>query len=156
MKINQGNWNMTDQLRFDSQFMLGAWQSYVMKVIASRLTTNSQELSRRVRKMGIEQLQWQVRPGCNTIGMLLAHMAVTEAYWLSVVASNGSPAGLDLKVRDIVGIGIDDDGIPTFQRFSSLARSNLRILGCALGLLAGIFVSGLRPMAFKTVLSLSG
>src|SRR5215218_817242 len=31
-----------------------------------------------------EELAWRAAPGLNTAGMLLAHVAIVEAYWLNV------------------------------------------------------------------------
>ena len=83
-----------------------------MRVIAARFAENLDALLIRVQGMEIGQLQWQIKPGSNTIGMLLAHIAVTEAYWLSVAACQPSSAELELRVKSIIGIGIEDDGVP--------------------------------------------
>lgn len=55
-----------------------------------------------------EDLMWQPAPGMNTIGMLLAHMAVAEVWWTKF-ALGGEPAA---DVDDVLGIGGDDDGLP--------------------------------------------
>jgi hypothetical protein len=55
-----------------------------------------------------EDLMWQPAPGMNTIGMLLAHMAVAEVWWTKF-ALRGEPAA---DVDDVLGIGGDDDGLP--------------------------------------------
>jgi len=55
-----------------------------------------------------EELNWQPAPGCNTIGMLLAHIAVVEVFWIQV-----APLGLQAyDTRPALGIDIDDDGMP--------------------------------------------
>ncbi len=58
-------------------------------------------------------LEWQPAPGRNSIGMLLAHIAITEVWWLDV-AARGVPAGpgAEERVRARLGIGPDDDGMP--------------------------------------------
>jgi len=63
--------------------------------------------------LSVSQLEWQPSPGTNTIGMLLAHMAVAECYWLSVVPREIplEPDGEQL-VEKIVGIRMADDGFP--------------------------------------------
>lgn len=55
-----------------------------------------------------DELHWQSSPGHNTIGMLLAHLAIVEAFWTQVgVERLESP-----DVSRVIGIGMDDDGIP--------------------------------------------
>lgn len=54
-----------------------------------------------------DELAWQPRPGTNTIGMLLAHVAIVEVAWLGRAA--GRPV---TDFPAVLGIGIDDDGIP--------------------------------------------
>jgi uncharacterized damage-inducible protein DinB len=103
---------MVSHRRLDSLSMQGSWRSYAMKVIASRFALTFDALLLRIRSMSVAQLEWQIKPGCNTIGMLLAHIGVTEAYWLTVADLKPEPTVLELKVKHIVGIGIDDDGIP--------------------------------------------
>jgi len=56
-----------------------------------------------------EDLMWQPAPGMNTIGMLLAHMAVAEVWWAKFVFGSAGP-GTD--VDDVLGIHADDDGMP--------------------------------------------
>jgi hypothetical protein len=52
-------------------------------------------------------LHWQPAPGRNTIGMLLAHQALVEVYWTDVGLRNTAHG-----VEEVLGIGMDDDGIP--------------------------------------------
>ena len=54
------------------------------------------------------ELAWQSAPGHNTIGMLLAHCAVVEVFWLLVATGRASQEAL----RDTLGIDGDDDGMP--------------------------------------------
>ncbi|MFM7231975.1 MAG: DinB family protein [bacterium] len=69
------------------------------------------------------ELEWQPRRGTNSIGMLLAHLAVVETYWIEVALGRFSPASLrtvggDFEVmkerflRPVLGIHPDDDGLP--------------------------------------------
>jgi len=61
-----------------------------------------------LRGLAPRELEWQPAPGRNSIGMLLAHCALVEAAWI------GGPAMARTAVdfERVVGIGIDDDGIP--------------------------------------------
>src|SRR5262249_45340098 len=45
----------------------------------------------------------------NTIGMLLAHLAIVEAFWVSIAERAPEP---DALLRKTLGIGSDDDGMP--------------------------------------------
>lgn len=60
------------------------------------------------RDLTPEDLMWQPAPGMNTIGMLLAHMAVVEVFWTKFVLG-GDPAA---PVEDVLGIDADGDGLP--------------------------------------------
>jgi uncharacterized damage-inducible protein DinB len=77
---------------------------------ASLYVNQLDDLTRRlredVRDATPEQLAWQAAPGTNTIGMLLAHIAITEAYWASVAAERA------FVCERVLGIGADDDGMP--------------------------------------------
>jgi uncharacterized damage-inducible protein DinB len=54
------------------------------------------------------ELEWQMRPGMNTIGMLLAHIAVVELFWIRTATQRKSV----FETADVLGIGMDDDGMP--------------------------------------------
>jgi hypothetical protein len=58
-----------------------------------------------------EELGWQPAPGMNTIGMLLAHIALVEVYWTNV-GPGGEPGRPGSEIQTLLGIGIDDDGMP--------------------------------------------
>jgi uncharacterized damage-inducible protein DinB len=53
-------------------------------------------------------LAWQSAPGMNTIGMLLAHLAIVEVFWSQIgLLGQAAPAP-----ETVIGIGMDGDGIP--------------------------------------------
>ncbi len=64
----------------------------------------------REATLGLEpaQLEHQPAPGRNTIGMLLAHIAVAETH-LAQVGLRGESNG---HVQDVLGIREEDDGLP--------------------------------------------
>jgi uncharacterized damage-inducible protein DinB len=65
-------------------------------------------LAESTRDLTPEELEWQPRPGTNTIGMLLAHLAIVEVFWTAIVVKREEhPQG-----EPILGIGMDDDGMP--------------------------------------------
>lgn len=61
-----------------------------------------------VQGLSAEQLGHQSAPGRNTLGMLIAHIAVAETH-LGQVGLVGDPSG---HVQDVLGIREDDDGLP--------------------------------------------
>jgi uncharacterized damage-inducible protein DinB len=77
---------------------------------ASLYVAQLDDLTRRlredVREATPEQLAWQAAPGTNTAGMLLAHMAIAEAYWAAMAAERA------FVCEKVLGIGADDDGMP--------------------------------------------
>lgn len=79
---------------------------------AARYLAELQEMHRKLVKaisdLSPEQLSWQAKPGMNTIGMLITHIAVSQAN-LSQIGLLGEAKG---HVEDVVGIGPDDDGMP--------------------------------------------
>jgi len=54
------------------------------------------------------ELEWQMRPGMNTIGMLLAHIAIVELFWIRTATARKSV----FEISDVLGIGMDADGMP--------------------------------------------
>ena len=77
---------------------------------ASLYVAQLDDLTRRlrddIREAMPEQLAWQPAPGMNTVGMLLAHIAVAETYWASIAAERA------FVCEQVLGIGADDDGMP--------------------------------------------
>ena len=55
-----------------------------------------------------EELQWQPHPGMNTIGMLLAHLAIVETWWTKIIIEKDETS----DTKAMIGIGSDDDGMP--------------------------------------------
>lgn len=55
-----------------------------------------------------DELTWQSSPGNNTIGMLLAHLAIVEAYWTQIGVEQLERE----EVARVIGIGMYDDGLP--------------------------------------------
>jgi uncharacterized damage-inducible protein DinB len=72
------------------------------------------QLDDQLRKLTIdtrgatpEELEWQPAPGMNTIGMLLAHMALVEVGWIGAAARD-----LDFFKIDELPVSWADSGIP--------------------------------------------
>jgi uncharacterized damage-inducible protein DinB len=75
---------------------------------SAQLDTLTRYLLRDLDGIVTAELGWQPKRGANTIGMLLAHLAIVEVYWLQVAADQVDAAA---AVRAL-GIGMDDDGMP--------------------------------------------
>ena len=73
-----------------------------------QLDTLSRYLQLDLRGITPAELAWQPQRGHNTIGMLLLHIAIVEAYWILIARERYS----DATLRRVLGVGIDDDGLP--------------------------------------------
>jgi hypothetical protein len=80
-------------------------------LLAAQLDDQLKLLKGHVKQMTVEQLEWQLRPGINTAGMLLAHIAFAETWWLAI-ASKGIAWEPDGKKIVMSVCGIEDDGLP--------------------------------------------
>jgi uncharacterized damage-inducible protein DinB len=93
------------------QTLVEAPQGY-RSVHVARTMWQLDDLSRRLVEttdgLSPAALAWQPTPGTNTIGMLLAHIAVAEAH-ITAVGLEGKP---DSDLPAVIGISMDDDGMP--------------------------------------------
>ena len=89
-------------------FKIAKGRSHEAMSFLGQMDDQSRRLLEDLRGATAAELQWQPRKGANTIGMLLAHIAVVEVYWLQVATGNVSEQGL----RKVLGIGSEDDGLP--------------------------------------------
>lgn len=78
-------------------------------IYMAQLDEQSRQLATHLRGISAEELQWQSAPGMNTIGMLLAHLALTELWWTDLVLRDI----VEPDSREILGVGMYDDGMPT-------------------------------------------
>jgi hypothetical protein len=62
------------------------------------------------RGIPTKELEWQPAPGMNTIGMLLAHIAIVEVWWVENALRGIAVDDVDFEGH--LGIGRMDDGIP--------------------------------------------
>lgn len=85
----------------------------VVCLFAAQFDDQLKLLKDETKGLAVEHLEWQLRPGMNTIGMLLAHLAVVEVFWIVVAAQEITlePEGDELNLK-IIGIRMDDDGLP--------------------------------------------
>ncbi len=84
------------------------FRSAVAAAWAAGLDDQTRRLTEATRGLTPAALEWQPAPGMNTIGMLLAHIAVAEVH-LTDVGVRG------LETSDVpatIGLRIEDDGLP--------------------------------------------
>ncbi len=80
---------------------------------AAQLDDQLALLKGRTSTLEENHLEWQPRAGVNTVGMLLAHLAIVDVWWI-IVAPQGISQGpeADAICQRVIGIGMADDGIP--------------------------------------------
>ena len=88
--------------------LIPGYRSATVATLVGCLEEQSRKLFEDVKDVTVEDLGWQPAPGMNTIGMLLAHIAVAEAH-LTDVGLLGKP---DSDIEGAIGIHGDDDGLP--------------------------------------------
>lgn len=83
-------------------------------IFAAQLDDQLKLLKSSVKHLETNHLEWQPQPGMNTIGMLLAHLAVVEVFWINVAAQeiHLEPDG-EAIMKATIGINMDDDGLPS-------------------------------------------
>lgn len=83
----------------------------IVGLFVAQLDDQLVRLKKDITGLSVKQLQWQGRPGQNTIGMLLAHLALVEIFWFKVAPNNlqWKPDG-QLMMKKICGV--EDDGLP--------------------------------------------
>lgn len=85
----------------------------VISFALAGLDDQSRILHRAVADLAVPALEWQPGPGHNSVGMLVAHVALAEAWWVEAARSGvGDRPGLERRVRDLTSLGLDDDGMP--------------------------------------------
>jgi uncharacterized damage-inducible protein DinB len=85
----------------------------VVALFAAQLDDQLRRLKEAIAELNTTHLEWQPGPGTNTVGMLLAHVAIAEVYWTNI-----APLGMPLEpdgdnlILKTIGIRMDDDGLP--------------------------------------------
>jgi uncharacterized damage-inducible protein DinB len=89
----------------------------------SQLDDQLERLREATRGLTPEDLMWQPEPGMNTIGMLLAHLAIVEVWWTAIVIEEKGDKA-DAEIRSTLGIGPDDDGLPLAENAAAIPILN--------------------------------
>ena len=125
---------------------LPGFRSREVALFIAQLDDQSRRLTADTRGLEVEALTWQAAPGMNTIGMLLAHIAIVEVFWARLVLEDRP---MPFEIHDVLGIGLDDDGMPLrhdahppaglagrelgfFDDLLARARAHTRQIGAAL------------------------
>jgi len=90
---------------------LPGFKSREAATFLAQLDDQLERLREATRGLTPEDLMWQPQPGMNTIGMLLAHLAIVEVWWTAIVIEEKGDKA-DAEIRSTLGIGPDDDGLP--------------------------------------------
>lgn len=80
-------------------------------MFAAQLDDQLKRLKNNVTGLTVKQLEWQQKPGMNTVGMLLAHLALVEVWWIRIAPKE---IPWEPKGRKIIekACGFEDDGLP--------------------------------------------
>lgn len=99
------------ELKFPDGFDPATQQ--IVGMFVAQLDDQLRDLKDIVKDMSVNDLEWQQGIGMNTIGMLLAHLAVVEVFWINVAAAEipQEPDG-ESRIKEVIGIGGYDDGMP--------------------------------------------
>jgi uncharacterized damage-inducible protein DinB len=87
-------------------------QNPMIASFAAQLDDQRDRLKKDTSELEVRHLEWQPHPGVNTIGMLLAHIAIVDVWWIRIVPRGEPESRCDPIMQDIAGIGMDDDGLP--------------------------------------------
>lgn len=79
---------------------------------AAQLDDQLSLLKKNTADLDTRHLEWQHHLGLNTIGMLLAHLAVVDVWWMRIAPRQEPETEHERITREIIGIGPDDDGMP--------------------------------------------
>ncbi|HEY3216485.1 MAG TPA: DinB family protein [Candidatus Eisenbacteria bacterium] len=98
---------MTEVLR-NFLDVLPGFRSREVSLFVAQMDDQSRRLREDLQGVSASELAWQPARGMNTIGMLLAHIAVVEVLWTTVGLLDETTE----RFEEVLGIGRDDDGIP--------------------------------------------
>lgn len=79
---------------------------------AAQLDDQLSSLKKKTAGLEVRHLEWQPHPGVNTAGMLLAHLAVVDLWWMRLAPNGIAVEEADAVLQEIIGIRMDDDGLP--------------------------------------------
>jgi len=89
------------------------FKSQQIGLFVAQLDDQNRRLLEDIHDITPAELDWQSAPGMNTIGMLLAHIAIVEVWWMHVgPLAKGSAEAAGEPLPGIIGLRLEDDGMP--------------------------------------------
>ena len=90
-----------------------AFKSKTIGFLVAQLDDQNHRLLEDLKDITPAELEWQSAPGMNTIGMLLAHIAIVEVWWMHIgPLAKGSTEAAAEPLPGIIGLGLQADGMP--------------------------------------------
>jgi len=90
-----------------------SFKSQQVGLFVAQMDDQNRRVFEDVKDISPAELEWQSAPGMNTIGMLLAHIAIVEVWWIHVgPLAKGSTEAAAEPLPGIIGLGLQDDGMP--------------------------------------------
>ena len=82
-------------------------------LLLAQIRKGHNEIEQVILELRHAEIGWQPMLGCNTIGMLLAHVAAIEGYWVAVASKRfRTDDEIEGFLRKEIGLGVTDDGMP--------------------------------------------
>lgn len=90
-----------------------SFKSQQIGLFVAQLDDQNRRLFEDLKDITPAELEWQSAIGMNTIGMLLAHMALVEVWWMHVGPLRaGSIEAASAPIPGILSLTFKDDGMP--------------------------------------------
>jgi uncharacterized damage-inducible protein DinB len=103
----------------------GGFNSEQVGLFVAQMDDQNRRLVEDLKDVTPAELGWQSARGMNTIGMLLAHIAIVEVWWMHVgPLAKGSTEAAAEPLPGIIGLGLKDDGMP-IERAGGLPPKDL-------------------------------
>jgi uncharacterized damage-inducible protein DinB len=84
----------------------------VVGTLVAGLDDQRRRLVEAIRGLPVAAFEWQAAPGTNSIGMLVAHLALVDVWWIHLAPrGEGVFAEMDGHFRRVLGIVGRDDGM---------------------------------------------
>jgi uncharacterized damage-inducible protein DinB len=112
------SWNSTREVNVATERKLSTPVGYDFAAnpriasFAAQLDDQLALLKRNTAELETRHLEWQPHAGVNTVGMLLAHLAVVDMWWIRIAPHRLEQPDAEAVMKEALGISMDDDGLP--------------------------------------------